>query len=141
MIAMSCLSLFGCGPKDGEASKEIKVGTVDVMRVVEERPETRRIKLDWATQAGDMKVRLANVKNKSEFDAVQQEIAAQNEAWQKRMNDFMEDSIELMETEVESLAKDQNIELVVVNNTLTNTVLYSGGEDITTDILVRLQQK
>lgn len=119
----------------------MKVGTVDVMRVVEERPETRKIKLDWATQAGDTKVRLSNVANEAEYQAVQKEIAVQNEAWQQRMNEFMEESIKVMESEVEALAQEQKLDIVVVNNPLTNTVLYSNGEDVTTDVLIRLQQK
>ena len=92
MLVVVC----GCQPpaaKEGEKVSPLKLGTVDVMRVMEEQPETVQIRLDWATQAGQTYTQLANATDKARYDALQKQIAEQSVAWQKRMDTFMEKSV------------------------------------------------
>lgn len=124
----------------GERVSALKLGTVDVMRVMEEKPETVQIKLDWATLAGKTYTELANAKDRAEYDILQKQIAKQSEEWQKRMDTFMEKSIAEVEVEAEKLAREQGLDLVVVDNTITETLKYNGGVDLTTEILFRLQR-
>lgn len=134
-------ALCGCqgAPSEGQSVAPLKLGTVDVMRVMEEKPETVQIKLDWATQAGRTYTELANVKDKAAYEALQKQIAKQSEAWQKRMDEFMEKSIAEVEVEAEKLARERGLDMIVVDNTLTKTLKYTNGQDLTTDILIRLQ--
>ena len=134
-------SLSGCSgePPEGQSVGALKLGTVDVIRVMEEKPETVQIKLDWATQAGRTYTDLANVKDKVAYEALQKQIAEQSQTWQKRMNDFMEKSIAEVEIEAEKLARERGLDIIVVDNTLTKTLKYNNGQDLTTDILIRLQ--
>ncbi len=106
---------------------------------MEERPETVRIRLDWATQAGQTYLAVSDVKSKEEYDALQLQIAKNSEEWQKRMDSFMEDSIARVEKETIAIARERGLDLVVVDNPLTKTVRYHGGEDISLDVLLRLQ--
>jgi hypothetical protein len=136
------LVLAGCQPDQPAADQKVgalRLGTVDVMRVMEEKPETAQIRLDWAAQAGDTYARLGDVKDKAEYDKLQQEIKKSNQEWQKRMDAFMEKSIAQVEVEAEKLAREKGIDLVVVDNPMTKTLRYHNGEDLTTDILLRLQ--
>lgn len=126
----------GCGPQ--EPSK-LKVATVDIVRIMEERPETRKIRLEWARQAGDTYVRLAETADSAEALALQQEIQKRSEEWQRRMDNFMDESVNLVEKEAAALAKEHNLDIVVVDNPMTKTVRYSDGEDLTLDISFKLQ--
>lgn len=139
----SVLVVAGCqsAPKEGEKISALKIGTVDVMRVMEETPETVQIRLDWKTQAGDTYLALNNVKNQQEYEVLQQQITAHSEAWQERMNTYMEKSIAEVESEAATLAEERRLDLVVVDNPLTETLKYHSGEDLTLDILLRLQEK
>lgn len=133
--------LAGCEkqPAEGEKIAPLRLGTVDVMRVMEEKPETVQIKLDWAEQAGRTYSELSKVENKAQYDALQKQIAEHSAAWQKRMDTFMEKSIAEVEIEAEKLAREKNIDVVLVDNPMTKTLRYHDGQDLTTDILIRLQ--
>ncbi len=134
--------VVGCEspPAEGEKIAPLRLGTVDVMRVMEERPETVQIRLDWAEQAGKTYTDLSHVKDKTEYDALQKQIAEHSEAWQKRMDSFMEKSISEVEIEAEKLAREKNLDIILVDNPMTKTLRYHDGQDLTTDILIRLQQ-
>jgi uncharacterized membrane-anchored protein len=132
-------SIIGCSPQ-GERGK-LKVATVDIMRVMEERPETRTIRLDWASQAGDTYMRIGDVQDSAEATALEDEIAKSSTEWQKRMDDFMEESIELVQSETAIIAKERGIDIVIVDNPLTKTVRYRDGEDLTLDVSLKLQSR
>ena len=136
-LSSACF-LAGCEP-NSPADSKLKVGTVDIMRVMEERPETRAIRLDWATQAGDTYMRLSQVKDSVEAEELQKEIEESSLEWQKRMDAFMEESVELVEKETAEIAKERGIDLVVVDNPITQTVRYRDGEDLTLDVSLKLQ--
>ena len=68
--------LAGCNSgQDGKASALMKVGTVDVMRVMEERPETMDIRLEWANQAGNTYLEISQVQDQAQAEALKKEIA------------------------------------------------------------------
>ena len=134
------LLLAGCAPQDAEPAK-LKVGTVDVMRIMEERPETKQIRLEWSSQAGETYLEIAAVQDEAEALALQKEIEKRSAAWQKRMDEFVGDSIEIIEQEASTIAKQKDLDIVLVDNTLTKTSRYSEGEDLTLDISLELQNK
>ena len=119
----------------------MKVGTVDVMRIMEERPETMDIRLEWANQAGNTYLEISQVQDQAQAEALKKEIAKRSEAWQKRMDEFMEESIQLVESETQKVAKEKGLDMVVVQNPLTKTVRYTDGEDLTLDVSLELQKK
>ena len=143
-IALGLLGfvLAGCNSGgDGTTSAHMKVGTVDVMRVMEERPETMDIRLEWANQAGNTYLEISQVQDQAQAEALKKEIAKRSEVWQKRMDDFMEESVNLIESETQKVAKEKGLDLVVVQNPLTKTVRYTDGEDLTLDVSLELQKK
>ena len=134
--------LAGCNSgQDGKASALMKVGTVDVMRVMEERPETMDIRLEWANQAGNTYLEISQVQDQAQAETLQKEIAKRSEIWQRRMDDFMEESVNLIESETQKVAKEKGLDMVVVQNPLTKTVRYTDGEDLTLDVSLELQKK
>lgn len=142
ILALTFLTI-GCGPTatgDSQPIGRLRLGTVDIMRVMEEKPETVQIKLEWAHQAGQTYTALAkNVDDPVKYAELQKQIAKQSGDWQKKMDSFMEKSISEIETEAQKLAREKNLDLVLVDNTLTQILKYHEGVDLTTDILFRLQ--
>lgn len=144
IVALGLLGfvLSGCNSgADGETSAHMKVGTVDVMRVMEERPETMDIRLEWANQAGNTYLEISQVQDQAQAEALKKDIAKRAEVWQKRMDDFMEESVNLIESETQKVAKEKGLDMVVVQNPLTKTVRYTDGEDLTLDVSLELQKK
>jgi hypothetical protein len=134
------LLVAGCAPKDA-ATQKLKVGTVDVMRVMEGRPETKTIRLEWANQAGQTYLEISGVHDEAEAMALQKEIAKRSEAWQKRMDTFVGESVELIEKEATTIAKEKGLDIVLVDNTMTKTIRYREADDLTLDVSLELQNK
>ena len=134
------LLLAGCAPKDAAPAK-LKVGTVDVMRVMEERPETKVIRLEWANQAGQTYLQISDLHDEEEAMALKREISKRSEAWQKRMDEFVGESIDLIEKEATMIAKEKGLDIVLVDNTLTKTIRYREADDLTLDVSLELQNK
>ncbi|MCA9776322.1 MAG: lipoprotein [Candidatus Eremiobacteraeota bacterium] len=142
ILALGLLAvLAGCNSGGEAGSAKMKVGTVDVMRIMEERPETMDIRLEWANQAGNTYLEISQVQDQAQAEALKKEIAKRSEAWQKRMDEFMEESIQLVESETQKVAKEKGLDMVVVQNPLTKTVRYTDGEDLTLDVSLELQKK
>lgn len=137
VLVATTLSLAGC---EGNAEPaKLKVATVDIVRVMEGRPETRKIRLEWARQAGDTYIRLSEAGDSAEALALRQEIQKRSEEWQKRMDEFMEESVSIVEKEAAILAKEQGVDIVIVDNPMAKTIHYRDGEDFTLDITFKLQ--
>ena len=140
LLLGSCLLVVaGCGPKEGD--EKLTVGTVDILRVMEERDETRAIRLEWASQAGDTAMRITAVKDAAEAEALNEEIKRRSKEWQKRVDGFMEDSIKLIESEAAVIAKERGIDIVLVDNTMNPSIKYRDGEDISFDVSMKLQNR
>lgn len=140
ILGLACFVVIGCNGGDKEPQK-LKVATVDIMRVLEEQPETVAIRLDWTSQRGDTAVRISELKSKEEADALRKEIAKRSEKWQKQVDAYMEKSVKQVEKSTAEIAKERGIDLVVVDNPLTHTVKYYDGEDISLDVSVKLQNE
>lgn len=140
LLGLAALSLAGCNSNEGQPAK-LKVGTVDVLRVMEGRRETMDIRLEWANQAGEAYLQLSEVRDQAEALALRKEIERRSEVWQKRMDAFMEESIDLVEKEASSIAREKGLDIVVVENILTKNVRFTDGEDLTLDVSLRLQKQ
>ncbi len=139
-LGAACSLLAGCDNADKEPQK-LKVATVDIMRVMEERPETVAIRLDWASQRGDTAMKISNVKSEEEAETLRKQIEKRSADWQKRVDAFMEDSIKKVEKSTAEIARERGLDIVVVDNPLTRTVKYRDGEDITLDVSVKIQNE
>ena len=106
---------------------------------MEERPETVDIRLEWASQAGSTYMEISEVKDQAEAKALSDEIDRRSQAWQRRMDGFMEESILLVEKEAAVLARERGLDIVLVDNPLTETLKYREGEDLTLDVSLKLQ--
>lgn len=141
LLSLAALLVFsGCAPESDTPAK-LKVGTVDVMRVMEGRPETADIKLEWANQAGETYLQISSVKDEAEALAVRKEIEKRSEVWQTRMDEFVQESIDLVQQETATIAKEKGLDIVLVDNPMTKTIRYRDGEDLTLDVSLELQNK
>lgn len=137
------LLVCGCQPaaQEGQRVAPLRIGKIDFLRVMEERPETTQIRLDWTTLVGKNYSDLSRAQNQVEYQELQKQIAKQDQEWRDRMDAFMEKSIAEVEVEAEKVAREQGLDLIVVDNSLTKTLKYCDGPDLSTDILIRLQDR
>lgn len=133
--------ITGCNSGPEEDGAKLKIGTVDIIRVMEERPETMAIRLDWSQQAGNAYLEISGVSDMKEARALEQEIAKRSKVWEERMDAFMEESVALVETEAEKLAKERGLDLVLVDNPMADSIQYREGEDLTLDVSLKLQSR
>ena len=78
-LGVIILATSSCSQGDSQ-KRPLKVGTVDVLRVMEGRPETMDIRLDWTTQAGSTYLELANVTDEKQAEALKVEITKRSAA-------------------------------------------------------------
>lgn len=129
----------GCGSTEVSKDSELSIGTVDVMRVMEERPETVQIKLEWAAQAGSTYLEMTELTNQDEQAALQSKVARSSEQWRQRMAKFVADSVKEVEAAGAAVAKERNLDIVLVDNPLTRPIKYLEGDDITLDVMLKIQ--
>lgn len=139
-VVLASLLATGCGPDSSSEPSKLKVGTVDIMRAMEERPETVQIRLEWAAQAGSTYLEMSGVANKEQYAALKAQVDQRSAAWQKRMVDFMNDSIKQIDKSASTVAKERGLDIVLVDNAMTKPVKFTEGDDITLDVMVEMQK-
>lgn len=133
------LALLGSGCQESGDPNKLRIGTVDVMRVMEERPETIHIRLDWAAQAGNTYLAMSKVGSQAELSALQAQVEKSSESWRSRMTDFMNSAIKEVDSAAATVAKEQNLDIILVDNPLTRPIKYFEGDDVTLDIMVKIE--
>lgn len=134
-VFLAALALAGCQSEE----RPLKVALVDTVRVVEERPEVSDIRLDWAKEASEFYLRLDQVTNKEEFALLKSDINKRSEKWREDMQKFVADSVTAVESATQEVAKQKGIDIVVAGNRYVNTIQYFNGEDITVDVLLKME--
>ncbi|MCE7871980.1 OmpH family outer membrane protein [bacterium CPR1] len=135
------LLVAGCG--QGEPRK-LTVGVVNTERVVSEMPEFRDINLSWAAETGSF---LSSIpKSKEELDQrklkeLNDRIQHASKSWQARSSKFYEDAYRRITSASEQVARERGLDIVVIDTMHLPAVQYTSGENVTTDILIKLNQK
>ncbi|GMU53510.1 MAG: hypothetical protein AMXMBFR33_26560 [Candidatus Xenobia bacterium] len=135
------LLVVGCG--QGEPRK-LKVGVVNTERVVSEMPEFRDMNLSWAAETGSF---LSSIpQSREEFDKrklkdLNDRIQRASKSWQARSSKFYEDAYRRITQASEQVARERGLDVVVIDTMHLPAVQYTSGENVTTDILIKLNQK
>ncbi|MEW6278194.1 MAG: hypothetical protein AB1758_06200 [Candidatus Eremiobacterota bacterium] len=142
LSAVLAVVLSGCGQeKQGPA---VKAGVVDTVRILNEMPEYRDLNLDWVRQTGEFYDSLPRdrqqLKDPKQLDAVRSDLRSRSETWQKRSDDFFRETYDRIKAASEEVAREKGLDLVVVDTPYVPAVQYSAGDNITTDVLLRLNR-
>lgn len=134
--------LAGCtshGPK-------MKVGVVNTARIVAEHPDYQSINIQWMEERVKMQSMVPadpDALSVSERNALQQKLQkeadARSKEFDKLARDFMQKMQDGVKQSAEAVAKQKGIDLVIIDTPGYPTVLYNSGENITTDILLRMK--
>ncbi len=134
LILLALLGLAGCG----DADRPLRVGVLDTIRALEEQPEVADFKLEWTEDASRMILEMESVDPKSEqFQAQFQKSAEQ---WEKRVNQFLESTVDKVRQDAAEVARQKGLDLVILRTPYLRSVHYFDGEDITTDVVLHLKK-
>lgn len=135
------LGMSGCSWQRG-----IKVGMVDTDRIVRENPKYMELKV---MQAGEIQALRQQVPSNLRSMSVSQrqevrkklfkDAQEREDKFSKKYMEFLNKLTEDIRGAAHSVAKDRSYDLIIVNSPSERTVLYISGDDITTDILLKLK--
>ncbi len=135
------LLVAGCGQSE---PRKLKVGVVNTERVVSEMPEFRDMNLSWAAETGSF---LSSIpKSREEYDKqklkdLNDRIQRASKSWQARSSKFYEDAYRRITEASKQVASERGLDVVVIDTLHLPAVQYTSGENVTTDILIKLSQK
>lgn len=135
------LGMSGCSLQRG-----MKVGVVDTDRVVRENPKYMELNV---MLAGERQAVMQQVPSNfrsmsvSQRQEVRKKLAKdakeRSDKFSKKYMEFLNNLTEDIRGAAKSVAKDRHYDLIIVDSPSNPTVLYNSGDNITTDILLKLK--
>ncbi|MBQ7567431.1 OmpH family outer membrane protein [bacterium] len=124
----------------------IKVGVVDTDRVVRENPKYMELNV---MLAGERQAVMQQVPSNfrdmssSQRQEVRKKLAKdakeRSDKFSKKYIDFIKGLTDDIRVAAKSVADDRHYDLIIVDSPSNPTVLYNSGDNITTDILLKLK--
>ena len=134
------VTMSGC-----QAQRQLKVGLVDTDRIVRESPRYMELNVMLANERQAFREQLPNNTNNmsdSQINELRQKLAkdaqARSDKFSKQYMDFIKKLTEDIRGAAKTVAEERDFDLVIVDSPNTPTVLYNSGENLTTDILLKL---
>lgn len=143
LAGMGLLGLVGCakGP-------QMKVGVVNTARIVEQNPKYLDLNMIWVEEKNAVYSQIpSNVGTWSDAEKRDLQTKLQKEAGERsaKFDKLVRDFMKQMQTDIQdsagTVARDKGIDMVIIDTPYYPTVLYSAGENITTDILLKMKTK
>lgn len=139
-MAMLSLLLSGCQKSATREDGKLRVGLINTSRILEEMPKYRDLRNNLAQERGSFMASLPENPSKEEFDRVQKDAAKKQKDWEKRVMDTVQQSVKEISALTADVAKQKDLDLVVISTPYTNSIYYHAGQDITIDVLLKLQK-
>lgn len=137
--AFVCLGICGC------ANSTLKVATVNTERIIAENPKYMELKVVLADERKQLYSQIPANVNKmtgAEKKALQKKLEKEAADRSKKFDKLYRDSMSKLQEDIKDQAAevcgDKNIDLVVVDSINYPVVLYSAGDNITLDILLKM---
>ena len=135
--------LLLCG--SGCAKRPLKVGVVNTERIIRENPKYMELNVILSDERSKIYSQIpSNVNSMSaaQKKALQEKLAKdaaeRSSKFDKLYNESMKGLREDIKNQAAEVAKDKDIDLVVVNTVNYPVVLYTSGDNITLDILLKM---
>lgn len=128
-----------------QAQRQLKVGLVDTDRIVRESPKYMELKVMLADERQQFLGQFPNdTKNMtdSQISELRKKLGKdykdRSDKLSKQYLSFLKKLTEDIRGAAESVAADRSFDLIIVDSPTTPTVHYNSGENLTTDILLKL---
>ncbi len=142
LTAVSAVLLLG---GSGCAERTLKVGVVNTERIIRENPKYMELNVILSDERSKLYSQIpSNVRSMSvaQKKALQEKLAKDaaesSSKFDKLYNESMKGLREDIKNQASEVAKDKGIDLVVVNTVNYPVVLYTNGDNITLDILLKM---
>ena len=133
------LSLVGCR---SEQDRKLRVGTIDTARILTEMPQYKEVQGQIQSDESSFRAHLPDPNTRlspQETSRLQDELQKKRRDWEKVVRDLMKQSVQKITDSTQEVSQQRDIDIVVVNTT-TDSVYFSAGQDITLDVLLKLQK-
>jgi len=77
---------------------------------------------------------------KEQWDQMRVNAQAKEGEWKKKINDMMQTSIKQITEQTSDVAKQRNLDMVVVDTPYSHTIQYIDGPDVSTDVILKLKK-
>ncbi len=151
LLALTVGASFLCGcqasePKatsDGPPTPSMKIGVIDTTRVLPEIPAYRTLKTNMMRDRTSFVASLPQDPSrltKEQMAQYQQEAQQKQAEWQKKTLETIHEAVKTIKTQTAEVAQQKGIDLVVVNTPYANSIFYYSGQDITLDVMLKMNK-
>ncbi|MGE0488509.1 MAG: hypothetical protein AB7S38_04790 [Vulcanimicrobiota bacterium] len=138
---LTCLLVALVATACAQKDRPLKVGVLDTVRALESQPEVAGFRMEWAQEVGEIYLRLQKVKTPESYQDLSKNVMKRNEEWRKEVDQFLNKSVEVVRAQAVEVAKEKDLDIVVLDTSFMNSVQYYNGEDITLDVIVKMKNK
>lgn len=148
-LSLGATALWGCQasePKvvdDGPPKASLKIGIVDTTRVLPEMPAYRDLKTNMMRDRNSFVASLPQDPSrltKEQMTQYQAEAQQKQANWRKKTLETIQEATKTIKSQTAEVAQQKKIDLVVVSTPFANSLFYYSGEDITLDVMLKMNK-
>lgn len=141
-LALTAALVAGCG---GGAQKggPLRVGVLNTARIVDQDPAYKSLQLNIMSEKSSFLSALPENPEEltqDERTKFRQDSQKKQAEWQKKVMAFIQQSVKQITNVTAEVAKQRDLDMVVINTPFTNAVHYTSGQDITLDVMLKLNR-
>jgi len=141
-LVITAALVAGCG---GGSSKggNLRVGVLNTARIVDQDPAYKTLQLNIMSEKSTFITSLPENPeglSKEELNKFRQDSQKKQAEWQKKVMAFIQQSVKQITNVTAEVAKQRDLDMVVINTPFTNAVHYTSGQDITLDVMLKLNR-
>lgn len=140
VLAAALLAGCGGGPQKGGT---LRVGVLNTARIVEEDPAYKSLQLSIMSEKSNFLEGLPenpDALTQDQRSKFRQDSQKKQAEWQKKVMAFIQQSVKQITDITADVAKQRDLDMVVINTPFTNAVHYTSGQDITLDVMLKLNR-
>lgn len=144
LAGLGLLGLVGCTAK----GPQMKVGVVNTARIVEQNPKYLDLNMIWVEEKNAVYSQIpSDIGRRSDAEKRDLQAKLTKEAGERsaKFDKLVRDFMKQMQTDIQdsaaTVAREKGIDMIIIDTPYFPTVLYCGGENVTTDILLKMKTK
>lgn len=134
--------LSGCESKEGDG--KMRVGVLDTSRILAEMPKYKDLQSNVAKEQMEFQNSLPKPGedvSEEQMKAIEKDAEKRREEFQKRVNQTIQDAIKDIRDLTNQVAAEKQLDLVIVKTPYSNSVHFFQGQDITLDVMLKMQRQ
>jgi Skp family chaperone for outer membrane proteins len=140
-LTFFALLTMGC---QGGGDRPLRIGVLDTAQILTLMPKYRDLQGNLAREQMEFQASLPKPGSdltQEEAKVIQKDAERRQREFQKRANQTIQDAIKDIRELTNEVAKQKDLDMVVVRTPYSNSVHFYAGTDITLDVKILLQQK